>query len=181
MGTPESAERAGSSARLTLAGSGEANVVTGISILDHLISLLARYACFDLALEVAPAPDEAEVAAAGRALGHALAEPLRASGRRGFGSASLPADEALAHVALEVADVPLLVTNVDLSDARIGGVASDVVGGFLSELATAAGLTLHVRLIGGEDPQHVLDAIFKALGVALARACHPMRMEEMHG
>jgi imidazoleglycerol-phosphate dehydratase len=73
------------------------------------------------------------------------------------------------------------VTNVDLSDERIGGVASDVVGAFLQELAAAAGLTLHVRLIGGEDPQHVLDAIFKALGVALARASYPIRMEDLHG
>ena len=173
-------ETTGSSARLTVTGTGEANVVTGIPVLDHLLGLTARYARFDLALDVAPAPGEAEVAAAGRALGEALAGPLRAPGARGFGSASMPSDEALAHIALERADTPLLVSNVDLSEARIGGVGSDVAAGFLRALVGAAGLTLHVRLIEGEDPQHVLDAIFKTLGVALEQACRP-RGEEDHG
>jgi len=53
-----------------------------------------------------------------------------------------------------------------------GGLAGDFVSQFLHELAHGAGLTLHVRLIDGEDTQHVLEAIFKALGVALAEACH---------
>ena len=145
------------------------------------MTLLARYAGFDLALEVAPAPGEAEVAAAARALGQALAVPLRAPGARGYASASLTADEALAFVALEVTDTPRLMSNVDLSAARIGGAGSDVVAAFLRSLADAAGLTLHVRLIEGEDPQHVLDAIFKTLGVALAQAARAPTREEADG
>jgi imidazoleglycerol-phosphate dehydratase len=167
----------GSSARLEVCGRGEANIVTGIPALDHLLALLTRYAGFDLALEVAPGEGEAEVEAAGTALGEALAEPLRAVGARGHASASLPSDEALAHVALDVSDVPRFVSNVDLSEARIGGVGTDVAASFLRALAGSASLTLHVRLIGGEDPQHVLDAIFKTLGVALAQACRPTRRE----
>jgi imidazoleglycerol-phosphate dehydratase len=167
-----------SSARVAVDGRGEANVATGIAPLDHLVGLVARYADFDIALDVAPAPDEAEVAAAGRALGEALAGPLQAKGARGYGSAALPADEALAHVALEVSERPRFVANVDLSQSRIGGVGTDVVAGFLRELANGAGLTLHVRLIGGEDAQHVLEAIFKTLGVALGQACRSRRREE---
>ena len=167
-----------SSARVTVDGGGQANVATGIPPLDHLVALIARYACFDVALDVAPGPDEAEVAAAGRALGEALHRPLRADAVRGYGSAALPADEALAHVALEVSERPRLVANVDLSQSRVGGVGTDVVAGFLRELAAGAGLTLHVRLIGGEDAQHVLEAIFKTLGVALAQACRSRRREE---
>jgi imidazoleglycerol-phosphate dehydratase len=79
--------------------------------------------------------------------------------------------EALAHVALEASDRPLVVSNVDLTEARVGGLASDLVANFLRELAEGAGLTLHVRLVNGSDTQHVLEAIFKALGVALAQAC----------
>ena len=71
-----------------------------------------------------------------------------------------------------------MVSNVDLSDARVAGLASDIVATFLRELAEGAGLTLHVRLIGGDDPEHVLEAIFKALGVALAQSCRPRRKEE---
>jgi imidazoleglycerol-phosphate dehydratase len=76
----------------------------------------------------------------------------------------------LAHVTLEASGRPLVVSNVDLSDARVGGLGSDLLSRFLHELAEGAGLTLHVRLLHGDDARHVLEAIFKALGVALAQA-----------
>lgn len=153
-------------------------MVSGLPVLDHLLVLFAEYASFDLVLEIAPGEAEAEVAAAGRALGRALADPLRATRCRGHGSAVVPADEALAHVVVEASGRPLVVSNVDLSDARVAGMASDIVATFLRELAEGAGLTLHVRLIEGSDPEHVLEAIFKALGVALAQSCRPRRKEE---
>jgi imidazoleglycerol-phosphate dehydratase len=148
-------------------------VATGLPVLDHLLGLLAERGGFELALEVAPGAPVGEVAAAGRALGAALAEPLRAGGAPGWASATLPADEALAQVALEASGRPLVVTNFDLTSVRLGGLASDLVARFLDELALGARITLHVRLVGGEEPQHVLEAIFKALGVALAQACGP--------
>ena len=163
------------SVRVRVAGTGQASVETGLAVLDHLLALLAVHASFDLSLEVEPGTADAEVAAAGRALGEALAEPLRAEGVRGHGSAAVPADEALAHVVLEASGRPLVVSNVDLSEARVGGLASDLAARFLDELAETAGLTLHVRLIEGSDTQHVLEAIFKATGAALARACRQRR------
>jgi imidazoleglycerol-phosphate dehydratase len=165
-------------ARVDVAGSGEASVATGVQVLDHLLALLAQYASFDLALEVAPGDAEEEVATAGRALGQALASAFQAEGRRRHGSAVVPADEALAHVVVEVSGRPLVVSNFDLSDARIAGIGSDIVATFLHELAEGAGLTLHVRLIEGSEPDHVLEAIFKALGVALAQSCRKRRREE---
>ena len=168
--------------RVTVDGTGAANVATGVSVLDHLLGVLAGYASFDLALEVAPGDAEEEVRAAGRAFGEALAQPLREEGVRGHGSAVVPSAEALAHVALEASDAPLLVSHVDLSGARLGGMGTDVVATFLEEFVTAASLTLHVRLIDGSDPHHVLEAIFKALGTALAQASRPRRRkEESHG
>ena len=165
-------------ARVDVAGTGEASVVTGLPVLDHLLGLLAEYASFDLVLEIAPGEAEAEVAAAGRALGQALADALRVEASRGHGSAAVPADEALAHVVVEASGRPLVVSNVDLRDAQVAGLASDIVATFLRELAEGAGLTLHVRLIEGSDPEHVLEAIFKALGVALAQSCRPRRRKE---
>ena len=165
-------------ARVDVNGSGEAQVSTGVPVLDHVLGLLAQYASFDVSLEIAPGEAEAEIAAAGRALGQALHDALRAEGSRGHGSAVVPADEALAHVVLEASGRPLVVSNVDLSDARVAGLGSDVVGSFLGELAQGAGLTVHVRLIEGSDPEHVLEAIFKALGVALAQSCRQRRREE---
>jgi len=79
--------------------------------------------------------------------------------------------EALAYVVLETSDEPLFVTNVDLTQARIGGLGTDVARRFLEVLAENAGLVLHVRLLNGTDSGHVLDAIFKGLGAALAEAC----------
>jgi imidazoleglycerol-phosphate dehydratase len=152
-------------------GGGPTNIETGLPVLDHLLVLLADYAGFGLALEVEPGSADAEVAAAGSAFGESLAGFLRVGSARGHGSAFMISSEALAHVALEASDRPLVVSNVDLTEARVGGLASDLVANFLRELAEGAGLTLHVRLVNGSDTQHVLEAIFKALGVALAQAC----------
>ena len=157
------------SARVVAAGTGAAIVATGLPVLDHLLTLLARAGRFDLALELPPGDAEAEVAEAGRELGEAFAPLLHGDGI-GHGSGVMPAREALAQVALETSDASLLASNVDLSEARAGGLHSDLARRFLTAFAQAAGLTLHVRLIDGNDSQHVLEAIFKALGVALAQA-----------
>ncbi len=151
-------------------GGGTANVATGVPVLDHLLGLLARAGGFELALELPPGEAEAEVAAAGRSLGEAAGALLRADGAPGHGSAFMPAEEALAHVAFEVSGRPLVASNVDLSQARAGGLDTDLAARFLDAFSEAAGLTLHVRLLEGEDSQHVLEAIFKALGAALAQA-----------
>jgi imidazoleglycerol-phosphate dehydratase len=166
------------SARVNVAGRGETNVGTGVPVLDHLLTLLATYASFDLALEVEPGSPEVEITAAARSLGEVLVEPLRADDVRGHGSAFVPVDEALAHVALEASGRPLLVSNVDLSQARIAGLAGDLAARFLEEFAQTARLTLHVRLVEGKETQHVLEAIFKALGVALGQACRTRRRED---
>lgn len=168
MGAPEQA--AGRSGiRVDLRGSGVATVDTGLPVLDRSLERLAEYARFDLVLEVEPGSAEAEVAEAGTALGRALAAPLRDG--RGYGAAMMASSEALANVVLEASEVPLLVSNVDLTEARIGGLGTDVARRFLERFIEGAGLTVHVRLLNGKDTQHVLEAIFKALGVALAQAC----------
>jgi imidazoleglycerol-phosphate dehydratase len=177
MSAQPAGERTSVRARVALGDTGRTSVATGLPVLDRLLELLAAHAAFNLSLEVAPGAPEAELSAAGRAFGEALWEPLRAEGVRGHGSATVPADEALAHVALEASGRPRVVANVDLSDERIAGLRTDLVSGFLDELAGGAGLTLHVRLLVGSDPQHVLEAIFKSLGVALAQASRRMRKE----
>jgi imidazoleglycerol-phosphate dehydratase len=160
---------------VTVAGTGRVNVDTGFPVLDSLLVLLAEYARFDLVVALAAGETSADAIEAAEALGAALSTHLRAPGVRGFGSGVLPVDEALAHVVVEVTDRPLLASNVDLSDTRVGGLETDLVTDFLRRFAEGAGLNLHVRLITGDDAQHVLEAMFKALGVALAAACRPPR------
>jgi len=146
-------------------GTGAANVATGVPVLDHLLAELARAARFDLVLEIDPDDPEAEVGQAGTALGRAVT-PLLPEGA--YGEATIPADEALAMVVVERSGRPLVASNADLTGA--GGLGTDLAARFLGRLAEEAGLTVHVRLIEGEDTGHALAAIFKALGVALARA-----------
>jgi imidazoleglycerol-phosphate dehydratase len=153
-----------SGARIT-EGAGAANVSTGVPVLDHLLGELARAGGFGLALEIEPDDPEAEVDAAGIALGRAVA-PRIADGA--LGEATVPADEALATVVVERSGRPLVASNADLTGA--GGLGTDLAARFLERLSDEAGLTIHVRLIEGEDTGNALAAIFKALGLALARA-----------
>jgi len=69
-----------------------------------------------------------------------------------------------------VADRSLVATNVDFSRQPVGGLAHDIVARFLEEFAAGAGLNLHIRLVEGTEPEHVLAAIFKALGAAVGQA-----------
>jgi len=157
--------------RVELASEGSASVATGLPVLDHLVGELARTGRLRISLEVAPGSADEEVAAAGRGLGEALAVPLRSSGASGRGWAWLPDGEALAGAVLEVSDHPQVASNVDFSGQRVGGLESDVVARFLKEFGAGAGLNLHIRVIEGKDPEHVLGAIFKALGAAIGIAC----------
>jgi imidazoleglycerol-phosphate dehydratase len=159
--------------RVELAATGAAEVATGLPVLDHLVRELAITGCLRLSLEVAPGSADAEVAAAGKGLGEALAPALRTGGAYGRGWAWLSADEAVAGAILEISDRPLVASNVDFTGQRVGGLASDVVGKFLNALVEGAGLNLHIRVLEGKDPEHVLMAIFKALGAALGQACRP--------
>jgi imidazoleglycerol-phosphate dehydratase len=157
-----------SGARVMLDGRGSSNVATGVPVLDHLLVLLADAGSFGLALEVEPDDPEAEVGAAGTELGRVLA-PFLEDGAHGNGV--MPVDEALAMVVVEVSERPRVASNVDLRPLHVGGLDADLATQFLGGLAESARLTIHVRLLDGEDTSHVLGAIFKALGVALAAAC----------
>ncbi len=156
------------SARVDLGGR-ERRVVTGVAVLDHLLEELAEAGGFGLMLEVAPDQPTAEVGRAGAALGAAVL-PLLDASRDGRGFGIVPSDEALAMVVVEHSGRPLVVSNADLTSTHAGGLEGDLAATVLDELARAAGLTVHVRLLEGESSQHVLSAIFKALGIALARA-----------
>ncbi len=146
-------------------GSGKATVATGVPLLDHLLTEMAIAGRFDLSLEIDPGEAAAEVDAAGAAVGRAMASLLRDGA---YGNGTMLSAEALAVVVVEASGNALVASNADLTGA--GGLGTDIAARFLTSLTDAAALTIHVRLIEGEETDHVLEAIFKALGVALAAA-----------
>ncbi|HEY2354710.1 MAG TPA: hypothetical protein VGH79_07430, partial [Gaiellaceae bacterium] len=152
-------EHTAAGVRLDIQGRGVAHVETGLPVLNSLLAQLAETARFNLVLDIEPGDAEAEVDAAGAALGDAITELLHDERARGYGSESLASAEALAHVVIERNPEPLVVTNVDLSEARVGGLDTDIARRFLETLANHAGLVLHVRLLDGTDGTHVLEAI----------------------
>ena len=166
----------GADVRVELAvdGAGRAVVATGDSVLDHLLELTARQARFDLTIARAE-PRGADggavehiAGALGRALVGALGDPR---GVRRCGSATMPCDEALALVAVDLSGRPYLAYDLDLSGVRIGRFDADLARRFLRALVEAAGITLHVRLLSGRDPHHIVDAVFEGFGEALRTAC----------
>ena len=150
-------------------------MITGLPVLDELLELLAKTAGFDLELESHAGQGEAEVGAVGEALGRAFGEALERPGSWRIGGATAPADEALAHVSVEASGRPLVVANLDLTSAHLGGLPGDLLSDLLDALARGGGLTVHVRLLHGEETRHIAEAVVKALGLALAHACSTRR------
>ncbi len=166
--------------RVQVGGEGRANVDTGLPVLDRLLGA-ARPVLGVRRRRRARARRLREGRAAGRvrALGEALAASCALPTARATGRLSSRSTRRLRKSSLEVSDRAVLASNVDLSEARVGGLGTDLVTGFLRRFAEGAGITLHVRLMAGDDAQHVLEAMFKALGVALARACRPRERSSM--
>jgi imidazoleglycerol-phosphate dehydratase len=160
---------------LSLDGSGDATASTGLPFLDHMLEQLGRHAGFDLRVE---AKGDLEVDAhhtvedVGLALGQALREALGdKAGIRRFGSAAVPLDEALVQVALDLSGRAFVLHEVPVPAELIGTYDPGLTEDLIRALATEAGMTLHVRLISGRSPHHVVEAEFKALAVALREAC----------
>src|SRR3954469_17259644 len=118
-------EQAAAGVRVNVYGHDDATVERGLPVLNRLLARLAETARFDLVLDIEPGDTQAEVEAAAAALGHALPGPLRAEGARGYGSGAMTSAGARAPVVPKPSGEPLFVTNVDLTQARIGGLGTD--------------------------------------------------------
>ncbi|MEW6059659.1 MAG: imidazoleglycerol-phosphate dehydratase HisB [Actinomycetota bacterium] len=160
---------------LRLDGSGTARAETGLPFFDHMLQQLGTHAGFDL---VVSAKGDLEVDGhhtvedVGLALGQALAQALGdKQGIRRFASITVPLDEAAVEVALDLSGRPFVVHEVDVPAETIGTYDSGLTEDFLRAFATAARMTLHVRLVAGRSPHHVVEAEFKAMAKALGDAC----------
>jgi len=159
---------------LNLDGRGHAQVSTGVGFLDHKLTTLARHARFDLTVTAAGdlhVDEHHTVEDVGIALGRALGEALGdRAGIVRMGHATVPMDEALALVAVDIGGRGYFVFEGNFDTPRIGEMATSLVPHFLESLALEARLNLHARLLAGRDDHHRAEALFKALARALHQA-----------
>ena len=162
---------------LHLDGSGQATVQTGVGFMDHMLVLLAVHGLFDLAVTAqgdTEVDDHHTVEDLGICLGMAFAQALGdKAGICRYGQAYVPMDEALARVCVDCSNRPHLHYQVAVIEQKIGTFDVVLVKEFLRALSLHAGLTLHVDLLHGENGHHCIEAVFKALGRALAQAVAP--------
>src|SRR5512133_648136 len=160
---------------LALDGEGRAEADTGLPFFDHMLSQLGKHAGWDLSVSCAGDLDvdgHHTVEDVGLALGQALAEALGDKGGiRRFASITVPLDEAAVEVALDLSGRPFVVHDVDVPAETIGTYDSGLTEDFIRAFAAATKMTLHVRLVRGRSPHHVVEAEFKALARALGDAC----------
>lgn len=161
--------------RVDLDGSGRAAVKTGIGFFDHMLDALARHALLDL--EVACAGDlqvdgHHTVEDTGIALGQAIAQALGdRTGIRRYADATVPLDEALVRAVIDVSGRPFLAYHVEIPKWQmLGDYDVFLTPEFFRAVVLNAGLTVHLDLLRGENPHHVVEATFKAFARALDQA-----------
>ncbi len=159
---------------LDIDGAGTSQVATGIGFLDHMLILFAKHGLFSL--EVAATGDlvidgHHTVEDVGIVLGQALAKAAGdKAGIRRYGHVYVPMDEALVLVVVDFSGRPFLAFDAELGQGRIGEFDVELTEEFLRAVAVNAGLTLHVKVLAGKNRHHIVEAIFKALGRALAQS-----------
>ena len=155
-------------------GTGQHSVVTGVSMLDHMLSQLARHGAFDLRISAESTTDpdghhvvEDVAILLGRAFGQALGE------RKGLvrmAHAVVPLDEALAMVAVDVGGRGYAQIETPFTSDRVGDLTSDMARHFLETFAVEGRLNVHAKFLSGLNDHHKIEALFKALAKSLDAA-----------
>ena len=159
---------------LNLDGEGKGEINTGAPFFDHMLELFARHGFFDLSVD---ARGDVEVdyhhlvEDAGLALGQAVRKALgNRAGITRYGFFVLPMDETLVTVSLDLSNRPYLVYNAEPPVTFVRDFNVNLFKEFFQAFANEAGANLHVRLEYGEEPHHVVEAVFKGFARALDAA-----------
>ncbi|MBU5487363.1 imidazoleglycerol-phosphate dehydratase HisB [Clostridium sp. MSJ-8] len=160
--------------KINLDGSGKTNISTGVGFFDHMLNLFAFHGNMDLDVQAKgdlEVCDHHMVEDVGIALGKCFLEALGDKrGIRRYGNFFLPMDETLAHVALDISGRSFLHFDCDFKRESIGTFSTEMVVEFFRAFAFNSGITLHARVLYGENDHHKAEALFKALGRALREA-----------
>jgi imidazoleglycerol-phosphate dehydratase len=161
-------------AAVNLDGEGRAKVATGIGFLDHMLEQLARHSLIDLEVE---AKGDLHIdfhhttEDTGIVIGTAFAQAL--GDRKGisrYGEATIPMDETLTRVALDLSNRPYLIWKVNFTRDKLGDMDTELFKEWFQAFAQAAGVTLHVENLYGENNHHIVESCFKGLARALRAA-----------
>ena len=157
-----------------LDGSGSYEIDTGIGFLDHMLEQLSRHSLIDIELR---AQGDLHIdfhhttEDTGIAIGEAFSKAL--GDRRGitrYAESTVPMDEALTRVAIDVSNRPYLYWKVEFSKSKVGDMDTELFREWFQAFAQAAGITLHVETLYGENNHHIIESCYKGLARALRQA-----------
>ena len=160
---------------IDLDGEGKYAIDTSIPFLDHMLSLMSKHGLLDMKIKAKGDIDidfHHTVEDIGIVLGKAMKDALgNMQGITRYGQASVPMDEALAMVSIDISGRPYLVYKVEIpKKSKIKNFDPDLIEDFLQAFASNSSITLHVITPYGRNTHHIIEAIFKALGRALRQA-----------
>jgi imidazoleglycerol-phosphate dehydratase len=157
---------------LSLDGSGESDMKTGVRMLDHMLDQLARHGVFDLKVSANGSDIHHVVEDVAICLGKAFSKALgERAGIARMGWAVVPMDDALAMVAVDLGGRGYAVIDASFAHLAIGEMPAELVRHFLVSLASEARMNLHARVMSGDNDHHKAEVLFKALARALDSAC----------
>ncbi|WP_430415676.1 imidazoleglycerol-phosphate dehydratase HisB [Parasphingorhabdus sp.] len=159
---------------LNLDGTGQYDVSTGIGFLDHMIEQFSRHSLIDLKLRIKGDlhvdqhhTTEDSAIAVGQAIHQALGDK---AGIVRYGSAYSPMDETLSRVALDISGRPYFVWKAGFTQERLGEMDTELFKHWFHSVADAAGISLHIELLDGENNHHIAESIFKGFARAMRQA-----------
>ena len=162
------------SVEVDLDGTGIYEINTGIGFLDHMLEQLSRHSLIDLTVK---AKGDLHIDGhhttedTGLAIGQAIHKALgNRVGIMRFGHALIPMDETLTRVALDLSNRPYLIWKVNFNRPKLGEMDTELFREWFQALSQAAGITLHVEVLYGENNHHMIESCFKALARSLRQA-----------
>ncbi len=159
---------------LCLEGAGNAEINTGAGFLDHMLTLFAKHGGFDLKINCKGDTNvdyHHTAEDTGICLGAAFAQALgKKEGITRYGQSLLPMDESLCLAAVDISGRSLLGFAVDIPAQKVGDFDTELVKEFWLAFTRNAGVTLHLRLLCGENSHHIIESVFKSAARALKQA-----------
>ena len=159
---------------VNLDGTGQSKINTGIGFLDHMMEQIAKHSLIDINLEAKGDlhidlhhTTEDSSMAFGEALKKALGDK---KGIKRYASATIPMDETLSRVSLDLSNRPYLVWNVKLAVEKLGEMDTELFKEWYHAFSQSAGITLHVENIYGDNSHHIIESCYKGLARALREA-----------